>query len=250
MISVCIATYNGEKSIEKQIRSILKQLSPEDELIISDDGSTDYTISIINNLKDNRIKIYDGAHRHSPIWNFENALKHAKGEYIFLSDQDDEWMDNKIKVCMNYLKDHCCIVSDNITVNQQQQVITESFYSINHTNSNKIYNLLIKNGYLGCCMAFHRQILEKAIPFPQNIPMHDIWLGNVAAFYYDVKFIPEKLIHYYRHDRNASPTAGKSCYNMLMRLKFRLNVIKGLVHILSKKQYGTNAKSIYHNCYI
>ncbi len=65
------------------------------------DGSTDNTISIIKSFNDNRIKIIDGVHRHSPTLNFENALKEAKGDYIFLADQDDVWKDDKVK---NYLK--------------------------------------------------------------------------------------------------------------------------------------------------
>ena len=83
MITVCIATFNGEKYIREQLNSILFQLSLQDEVIVSDDGSTDNTISIIKSFNDNRIKIIDGVHRHSPTLNFENALKEAKGDYIF-----------------------------------------------------------------------------------------------------------------------------------------------------------------------
>ena len=58
MISVCLASYNGEKYIKEQIESILQQLSVNDELIVSDDGSTDHTLSIIAEIGDPRIKIY------------------------------------------------------------------------------------------------------------------------------------------------------------------------------------------------
>ena len=66
MISVCIATYNGEKFIREQIDSILRQLSLDDEIIVSDDGSTDDTISIINSIDDKRIRIIEGPRKHSP----------------------------------------------------------------------------------------------------------------------------------------------------------------------------------------
>ena len=117
MISVCIATYNGGAFIKRQLYSILPQLGENDEVVIADDGSTDDTLPIIESLNDKRIKIIEGPHRHSPIWNFEKALKAAKGDYIFLSDQDDEWMPNKVKVTLPYLKTADCIVSDNIFVN-------------------------------------------------------------------------------------------------------------------------------------
>ena len=74
MISVCIATYNGEKYIGEQIASILKQLNANDEVIISDDGSTDATLSIIKTFQDPRIRVIPGPQKHSPTLNFENVL--------------------------------------------------------------------------------------------------------------------------------------------------------------------------------
>ena len=64
MISVCMATFNGEKYIKEQIDSILIQLKEEDELIISDDGSTDKTLEIINELNDSRIKTLKNEGKH------------------------------------------------------------------------------------------------------------------------------------------------------------------------------------------
>lgn len=93
-----MTTYNGEKYISVQLDSILKQLSENDEVIISDDSSTDRTVDVIKNFKDKRIKLYEDNHFHSPIFNFENALEKASGDIIFLSDQDDVWLDNKVKI--------------------------------------------------------------------------------------------------------------------------------------------------------
>jgi len=108
MISVCMPTFNGEKYIKKQIESILSQMNDEDELIISDDSSTDKTISIIESLNDSRIKIFS----HTPntvqlkkklgiyrivAENYLNALNYAKGDYIFLADQDDLWSQGRVK---------------------------------------------------------------------------------------------------------------------------------------------------------
>ena len=129
MISVCLATYNGQRFIERQLTSILAQLGPEDEVVVADDGSVDDTLSIIRRLNDSRIRIVDGAHRHSPIWNFEKSLMAAKGDYIFLSDQDDEWMADKVAVTMRYLQDYDCVVSDNKVVAPDGQVIAPSFYA-------------------------------------------------------------------------------------------------------------------------
>ena len=228
MISVCIATYNGERFLKRQVTSILSQIDVKDEVIVADDGSVDNTLTILRDLNDPRIRIVDGAHRHSPTWNFEKALKEARGEYIFLSDQDDVWMPEKVAVTMRYLQQYDCVVSDNVTVAADDSVISDSFYAVNNTRPGKYYNLLLKNGYLGCCMAFRRNVLDAALPFPADIPMHDIWIGNVAAFKYSVCFIPDKLMHYNRHGDNASTASAPSAYSLRQKLGFRWSVIQNL----------------------
>ena len=95
-ISVCLASYNGEKFIFDQISSIISQLAEKDELIISDDSSTDTTLSIIKGFNDHRIKLFPGNTFYNPVYNFENALKQSAGEVIVLSDQDDIWLENKL----------------------------------------------------------------------------------------------------------------------------------------------------------
>ena len=104
MISVCVAAFNGEKYIEEQILSVLRNLDSQDEIIISDDGSSDRTRRIVDDLaeKDRRIRIIDGP-RKGLIKNFENAIVHSKGDIIFLCDQDDVWKDNKVKTVQIFL---------------------------------------------------------------------------------------------------------------------------------------------------
>ena len=228
MISVCIATYNGEKEIKRQLDSILLQLSGEDEVIISDDNSIDKTRSIILSYNDPRIKLLGGPCLGSPIPNFENALKHAKGDYIFLSDQDDVWLPNKVEVMLDALKSYACVVSDCFVTDSALNITCDSFYKLNNTRKSWFNNLLIKNGYLGCCMAFSRKVLEKSLPFPANIPMHDIWIGNIAAMYFNTVFIPDKLIYFCRHDHNASVTARRSTYSSFKKLQFRLSMVCNL----------------------
>ena len=100
MISVCMATYNGENFIKEQIDSILPQLSDDDEIVISDDGSTDKTVDIIENYGDSRIKLLKYNSFRSTIYNLENALKDSKGDVIFLCDQDDKWNEDKVNICL------------------------------------------------------------------------------------------------------------------------------------------------------
>lgn len=229
MISVCIATYNGERFIARQLVSILKQLGSGDEVIVSDDGSTDNTLALINRLSDRRIRIINGPRRGVPALNFENALRAAKGDYIFLSDQDDVWFDRKVEICVEYLKRCYCVVSDAIVTDGNLRQTATSFFRLNNTKAGRWYNLLLKNGYLGCCMAFRKEVRDAALPFPPNTPMHDIWIGNVAAFIFNVEFIDKPLIYFRRHGHNNSTTAHKSSYSISEKIGFRLSVCKGLI---------------------
>ena len=231
MISVCVATYNGEKFIREQIDSILCQLSSDDEIIVSDDGSTDGTIVIINCIGDKRIRIIEGPRKHSPTFNFENALKEAKGDYIFLADQDDVWKTNKVEVCMKWLQKYYCVVSDAEVTDSNLNPLYPSLYAIMQVRQGHIYNTVWKNGYTGCCMAFRRNILEASLPFPKDIPMHDIWIGNVAAYKYNVKFISEKLVLFRRHNETISCNGKGSKYSIWQQIKFRWSIIKNIVNL-------------------
>ena len=231
MISVCVATYNGEKFIREQIDSILCQLSSDDEIIVSDDGSTDGTIVIINCIGDKRIRIIEGPRKHSPTFNFENALKEAKGDYIFLADQDDVWKTNKVEVCMKWLQKYDCVVSDAEVTDSNLNPLYPSLYAIMQVRQGHIYNTVWKNGYTGCCMAFRRNILEASLPFPKDIPMHDIWIGNVAAYKYNMKFIPDKLIMFRRHNETISCNGKGSKYSIWQQMKFRWSIIKNIANL-------------------
>lgn len=225
MISVCIATHNGEKYIKAQIDSILKQLDENDEVIVSDDGSSDRTIQIIESIADPRISLLNfrspdrgkEAHEYATL-NFENSLRHAKGEYIFLSDQDDVWVDNKVAVTMRYLKNNLYVVSDCYVTDSELNIISDTrFTKEENYHLNKYLALLLSTPYQGSCAAFRREVLEKALPFPKGLQSHDRWIGDVAAFFFNVEVIPEKLIYYRRHEGTTSNTFGNGKSSRLLK---------------------------------
>lgn len=221
-------TYNGEKFIRIQLESILSQLGNGDEVVISDDSSTDKTVEIIKSFNDSRIHLLENNSFHSPVYNLENALKNAKGDFIFLSDQDDEWTVDKVSVCLEKLKDCDLLIHDADIVDGNGIQTAKSFFKLNHTKKGKFYNLL-KNGYLGCCMCFSKNLLSQFLPFPKKLPMHDIYIGNFAAFNgYRIKFIEDKLIHYRRHGNNASITSEHSHRKLLSRISDRIIILKNI----------------------
>lgn len=228
-ISVAMAVYNGEKYIKEQILSILKQLNCNDELVISYDKSTDDTYRIISDLavRDNRIKIFSGPSL-GIIKNFENALRQCKNDYIFLSDQDDIWLDGKIhNVIKTFKSTHAdVILHDCVVIDEKNKVISPSFFKLRHCRRGFLLNV-IRNSYIGCCMAVKRDFLIKTLPFPENIPMHDQWIGLIAEKKGSVAFLNKQLIKYRRHSNNASKLNHAKFSDMI---KFRANLISALLN--------------------
>ena len=206
MISVCMTSYNGKQYIQKQIETILVNLSGEDELIISDDGSSDGTNELIASLmeQDQRIRLIPGP-KQGVIANFENAITASRGEYIYLADQDDLWAPNKAAVVQECFKEHNCmvVVHDADIINEHDEVMESSFYARRNSGAGVIKNIA-KNTYIGCCMAFRRELLQGILPIPKNIEMHDQWIGVIGDIIGRAFFCDKVLFHYRRHGANVS----------------------------------------------
>ena len=224
MISVCMATYKGAIYIEKQLDSILSQLSSDDEIVVSDDGSKDETIRIIENLGDGRLKVYKNTGNHGVVPNFENALRHAKGDIIFFSDQDDIWAENKVEVMVKALEDADLVVHDALIMDKDDNVSDVNYYSLRPPHVG-FWKNLYKNCFVGSCMAFRASLLPKVLPFPKHILWHDMWIGLMASKIGRVKFIDDKLLYYRRHGDNASPTGEKSTFSIGKQLEYRLQML-------------------------
>ncbi len=224
MISVCIPTYNGERFIYKQINSILIQLSEKDEIIISDDSSTDKTISIIKQFNDKRIKIFEDNRFMSPVFNLENALKKAKGNIIFLADQDDIWFENKVSIMLDALKSSDLAMSNFLIINSKNKIHQKINFYRRKTPSSILLRNIYKNPYRGACMAFKKDLIPFILPFPKKI-MHDAWIGNITQLKNKkIKYINQPLVYYRRHDTNNSQM-GTSSNSLFFKLRYRFYLI-------------------------
>jgi glycosyltransferase involved in cell wall biosynthesis len=228
-ISVCMATYNGEKFIHEQLTSILNQLTEQDEVVVSDNGSTDKTLEIVTEMNDPRVRIVNFSAKKGPIWNFENALNHAQGDYIFLADQDDIWEADRIQQAIQHLDKHlltvcnCKIINGNGEVSQK-----ETFFEIKNSGPGILKNF-VSNTFLGCCLGFKKELLPKILPFPSDIPMHDWWIGLCASKYGSTYFIEKPGISYRRHGENASTASEKSNSTPIHKFLFRFSLLKALI---------------------
>jgi glycosyltransferase involved in cell wall biosynthesis len=207
MISVCMATYNGERFLPRQLETILPQLALEDELVVSDDSSSDRTLTIVRDCADPRIRTFPGNTFHSPIFNFEHALRQARGDTLVLADQDDVWLPDKLGVVRDRFARRppgpYLIALDAYVADESERVLHESLFEKLGAGPGFFKNIYA-NRYVGACLAFSRELLEIALPFPRNIPMHDMWLGQLGELVGTTEFVPEKTILYRRHGANLT----------------------------------------------
>lgn len=232
MISVCMATYNGATFIREQVDSILLQLTNSDELLISDDGSTDETLTILKEYqqRDARIKILAGP-KQGVIANFSYVISQSKGDYIFLADQDDIWLPKKVAKTIEVFQQNpnCLLVlSDLKIVSSDLQEIYPSYFAHKQVRTGFYANVL-RNTYIGAGMAFKKELKEKILPIPKNVPMHDMWIGLLAEP--KVKLLTTPLTLYRRHEQNASELHTKA--SRIQQLKWR----KNLLYYLGKRKW-------------
>lgn len=201
---MCMATYNGEKFIEKQVLTIIEQLESNDELIISDDNSSDSTLKIIAQFKDARIKVFPEANCHKASANFGRALSLAKGKILVLSDQDDIWLPCKLARIRELLdgKSNFCVMLDGQMLNEGI-ILTYSIQQYLQSGPG-IWKNIKKNTWMGCCMAFTSDLLPWVLPIPKYIPMHDSWIGILAELKGTVVFDSTQSIQYQVHGNNTS----------------------------------------------
>jgi glycosyltransferase involved in cell wall biosynthesis len=237
-VTVCLAAYNGERHIEPQLRSILESPLVQ-EVIVSDDGSTDGTRNVVSSIEDNRLHLLDGPRR-GLVRNFEFLLGRATGDLILLSDQDDVWLPPKVERMLAALEQVDLAVCDCRVVDDDLDELHASFFELRGSGPGLWHNLM-RNGFLGCCLGLRRELLLHALPFPEGVPMHDWWLGLVAESFGRTSFVPEVLTLYRRHGANVSSTAEASRVGWITRIQWRAMMVRALAaRRLGKRHHRTS----------
>ncbi|MCS3871630.1 glycosyltransferase involved in cell wall biosynthesis [Chryseobacterium ginsenosidimutans] len=213
-VSVAICTYNGERFLKTQINSILDQTVPVDEIVVCDDCSSDETKEILAEYKKQHpeiFKIHFNKVNLRSVKNFEKAISLCENEIIFLSDQDDIWNQNKVELFLEYFEKFPAIdvISSNaFIIDENDHIIdTNTIWDVvNFLEKRKIiYNYfkifsLIGNFATGANMAFRKDFIESALPFPEKKFHHDEWIALVSSSDDKFDFIREKTSSYRVHD--------------------------------------------------
>ncbi len=205
LVSIAMATYNGEQFIAKQLDSILAQSYKNLEIVICDDRSSDSTPAILKNyvMQDRRIKLFFNTENLGLVKNFEQALLLCSGDYIAFSDQDDLWEKEKISSLLQEIGEFSLIHSDASLINTDGEIFARSYSRYSRKILGKdIYSYLLHNNVTGCTALFSRKLLEHALPFPDHIFVHDWWLTLCAYKFGGITYVDEPLIRYRQHGRN------------------------------------------------
>ena len=242
-VSVCMAVRNGSNFIEEQIASILPQLGSNDEFVIVDDDSKDNTIAIVEGFHDQRIRVISHEQNRGVVQSFGRALEEARGEIIFLTDHDDIWRADKVEKFLEMFKTHpdvTVIMSDLVIIDMAGKIISGPKFGTKKFHEGVLHNL-IRNRYQGSAMAIRRSVLEYCLPFPADIPIHDMWIGLVNQFVGEAAFIGEPLLLYRRHGSNDSRATHAPLTQMI---RWRWAVIKNLVELYLRK---STLRRSHHN---
>jgi glycosyltransferase involved in cell wall biosynthesis len=227
-ISVCMATYNGERHIEEQLRSILIQLRSTDEVVIVDDASTDLTRTIIQEVNDTRVQMHVNTCNRGVLASFETSLLKSSGDIIFFSDQDDVWESGKLSTILQLFEmypDVTVIASDATVIDDFGKILNESYYSTRSPFKTGLFANLFHFRFQGCGMAFRRSLFGEIFPFPHGFDLlHDEWIGLRARISgHKIYYLNTPLFQYRRHLSNTSHTLPRG-----RQIKVRLHLVTAL----------------------
>jgi glycosyltransferase involved in cell wall biosynthesis len=233
LISIVMATYNGEKYLREQVDSLLAQSYPTLEFIFVDDDSSDSSLAILQEyaLQDERIRLVTNPANQGLLATFETGIRAAKGEMIALSDQDDVWMPEKISLLAGAIGSHSMIYADS-ALTDAAGIVTGKFSDHNHLCDYPTgLHYVFGTKAMGHAMLFKREIINIALPFPDFVG-HDFILGFAAAALHGVSYFPATLVNYRQHSSNtmgADLSKGMKNYNTReernARIVKRLNLL-------------------------
>jgi glycosyltransferase involved in cell wall biosynthesis len=223
-ISVALCTRNGERFISDQIASILGQTVVPDELVVSDDGSTDATLELVegaignfraaNPERDVRLRVLRNETALGVVRNFEQAIVATTGDLIALCDQDDRWHPRRIELAVAEFEtrpDLLLLYGDARLVDERGAPLRHSLFEaleISATERDRVRAgdalgaLMARNLVTGATTMIRRTLLGAALPFPTSW-LHDEWLAAIAAATGSIDYLDSELIDYRQHGANV-----------------------------------------------
>lgn len=234
--SVAMAVYNGARFLHEQVDSILCQLAPDDELVISYDKSTDNTWEILCDYaaRDSRVKLLQND-TPGVIGNFNNALSACTGDYIFISDQDDRWApDKREKVLAAFTDGIDAVIHNAVHMDTEGKTVSAPLFELYRIRpEDTAWTLFVRPRYSGCTMAFTRKMLDICLPFPPNTDGYDIWMAILCKHYGKMGYVGDILLYHRMHENNVTTKVSRP---LSVKLKTRAYTAKELCKRLHRER--------------
>jgi glycosyltransferase involved in cell wall biosynthesis len=236
LVSIAMCTYNGERFLREQLDSLITQDYPSLELIIVDDRSTDSTFEILQEYEKKHpcIRTIQNEENLGFVRNFEKAILHCTGEYIALCDQDDIWLPHKITTLVNNIGDAGLIYSQVKRIDENGTLLDKDLIRSNSLEGKCHLSFLFKSGIPGHLCLMKKNILSKALPFPEEISVHDRWITFIIAASCGIKAYPEVLSLHRKHGENAvlginSRSGGSKCAKQKQQFSECMNFLNAVL---------------------
>jgi glycosyltransferase involved in cell wall biosynthesis len=212
--SVCMATYRGERFVREQLESILSQLGEHDEIVVVDDASPDGTVAEVVAVDDPRIRVVRLERNGGYVRAFERALREARGEFLFYSDQDDVWAPGRLDAMLEALR-QAPFVAGNYSVlggpeTPPSRIPLSPVFDA-ETGRNLFGIMIGYRPYFGCGMGMTRAGLGLVLPIPAIfVESHDLWTAIVGNTAKGIRHLSRVVVERRLHDANQTPLGWRS----------------------------------------
>lgn len=259
-VSILMATYNGESFLKEQLDSLLAQTYSNFEVIISDDASTDRTISIIDKYlkKYSNIVLIKNNFNVGYVKNFERLISVCQNDYIALCDQDDIWDVNKVNIQVDIMLQlekkvqniPILIHSDLKMIDENSNLINNSYFRYRGyrlKNQKDLGHILGPCGILGNTVFFNKILKEKILPFPEDVENHDYWIALINELLGKRVTLLDALVEYRIHNDNASNNTQVIYQKQTKRTKYLpyINSSREAILNYTLKNFSLNSKDRY-----
>ena len=236
-ISILLGTYNGASFLSEQIDSVLNQSHSNWRLIIRDDGSTDTTKEILHDYRSKypeKIMIVDSNGNLGVISNFSRLLESSQASYIMFCDQDDVWLPDKIELTLKKMQEieksnpniPLLIHTDLKVVNRDLDILNDSYWGYQGIDPqyDTLNRLLVQNVITGCTVLINKKLADLTLPIPNEVIMHDWWLGLVATSFGQIHHINTPTMLYRQHANNDTGATSFNFKTILKKLQNLSNI--------------------------
>lgn len=267
MISIAMATYNGEKYLREQLDSVLNQTITDFELVICDDKSTDSTIDILSEYaaQDKRIRYYVNPVNIGFKRNFENVIQKCKREYIALCDQDDVWYPEHLERLYQQIGKHSISCANSILVDKDNNSLgillsnAERLYTIPKDNHKLIYKIILSgNPFQGASMLMPQNFIHRCLPIPEGVCYHDAWFAACACLDNGIAYSFDPITYYRQHGDNVTADANRTKKRTIRYYLHKTkDVLRGKNTLYTdrfcyiealRKRFGTKNEDFAHIC--